>query len=100
NIGDAHSEGFLDIRQKVNEKLKLFVHSGLLIFGADSPDLNTGVNTFANNVRRDDLRLFSWSSRQSASLEIISIEKKYDHAIITAYDQRTTNNTQPISITI
>lgn len=57
SIGEAHSEGFLSIRQKVNEKLNLFVHSGLLIFGADNPDLNSGVNTFTNNVRRrDDLK--------------------------------------------
>ncbi|MBC7886402.1 MAG: bifunctional UDP-N-acetylmuramoyl-tripeptide:D-alanyl-D-alanine ligase/alanine racemase [Ferruginibacter sp.] len=101
SIGDAHSEGFLNIRQKVNEKLKLFVHSGLLIYGADNPDVNAGVNTFANNVRGvDDFKLFSWSSKGAASLQIISIEKKHDQAIITAIDHRAANNNQSISITI
>ena len=61
NIGDAHSEGFLNIRQKINEKLKLFVNSSLLIYNADSPDINEAVNTFANNVRSDSgLQLFTW----------------------------------------
>ena len=32
NIGDAHQENFIDIEQKVNEKLKLFEHSKLLIY--------------------------------------------------------------------
>ncbi|MEP7142206.1 MAG: bifunctional UDP-N-acetylmuramoyl-tripeptide:D-alanyl-D-alanine ligase/alanine racemase [Ferruginibacter sp.] len=101
NIGDAHSEGFLNIRQKVNEKLKLFVHSDLLIYGADNPDVNAGVNVFANNVRSgDDFKLFSWSRKQVASLQIISIEKKYDQAVITANDYGSSNNAGPISITI
>ncbi len=101
NIGDAHNEGFLNIRQKVNEKLKLFVHSNVLIYGADNPDVNTGVNTFANNVRSGgDFQLFFWSSKGAAPLNIISIEKTKDHSIIIANDQRSATSKQPISITI
>jgi alanine racemase len=85
NIGDAHSEGFLNVRQKVNEKLKLFVHSKLLIYDADNPDVNTGVNTFANNVRSGDgFQLFSWSSKEVGTLQIILIEKINTQATITA----------------
>ena len=69
NIGMAHSEGFLNIRQKVNEKLKLFVHSKVLIYNADDPDVNSGVNIFANNVRSDnEFKLFSWCKKDGASL--------------------------------
>ncbi len=101
NIGDAHSEGFLNIRQKVNEKLKLFVRSRALIYGADNPDVNTGVNTFVNNVRnRDDVTLFSWSCKGTALLQISGIEKKNDQAIITAYDYREGNKGRLVSITI
>ena len=101
NIGGAHSEGFLNIRQKTSEKLKLFVHSGLLIYGADGPDVNSGVNDFANITRSgDDCKLFSWSRKGAASLQIISIEKKQGHAIITANDHLSTDNNQSISITI
>jgi alanine racemase len=39
NIGTAHSQQFVDIRQKINEKLKLFVKSKVLIFGRDYGDI-------------------------------------------------------------
>src|SRR4029077_12874509 len=76
NIGDAHSEGFLNIRQKVNEKLKLFVHSGSLIYGADNHEVDSGVNIFAGKVRKEeDFKIFSWKKKGAAALQIISIEK-------------------------
>ena len=77
-IGEAHNEGFLSIRQKINEKLKLFIHSEVLIYCADHPDINEAVNTFKNMVRTgdDDFQLFSWSRKVNATLQIISIEKK------------------------
>jgi len=74
-IGEAHGEGFLNIRQKINEKLKLFVNSEVLIYCADDPDMNEAVNTFKNNVRSgDDFELFSWSKKESATLQIIAAE--------------------------
>ncbi len=101
NIGDAHSEGFLNIRQKVNEKLKLFVRSSSLIYGADNPDVNTGVSTFVNNVRNgDDFTLISWSCKGTASLQISSIEKRNEQAVINAYDYRSGNTGKLVSITI
>ena len=71
-IGEAHSEGFLNIRQKINEKLKLFVNSNVLVYCADDPDMNEAVNAFTNNVRAgDDFELLSWSKKESATLQII-----------------------------
>ena len=89
NIGDAHSEGFLNIRQKINEKLKLFLHSEVLIFNADNPDVNNAVNTFAANVRSaDNFQLFSWSRNTKATLQITSIEKGQGYTVISALDHR------------
>lgn len=85
SIGDAHGEGFLNIRQKINEKLRLFVKAGVLIYCADNPDLNEAVNTFKNNVRGgDDFKLFSWSKKESATLQVISVEKKETQTAISA----------------
>jgi len=85
NIGEAHSEGFLNIRQKINEKLRLFVRSEVLIYNADNPDINEAVNTFTNNVRTDgSLQLFTWGKKETATVQIISIEKKVSYTIITA----------------
>lgn len=74
-IGEAHGEGFLNIRQKINEKLKLFVNSDVLVYCADDPDMNEAVNAFKNNVRTgDSFELFSWSKKESATLQIIATE--------------------------
>ncbi len=40
NIGDAHQEHFVDLRQKVNEKLMLFVKSEVLIFCRDHSEIS------------------------------------------------------------
>ncbi len=100
NIGEAHGEGFLNIRQKINEKLKLFVHSDLLIYCADDPDINDAVNTFKNNVRAgdDDFRLFSWSKKETATLQIISIENKGTQTVITTvFNEKTIKFSIPFS---
>ncbi len=90
NIGEAHSEGFLDIRQKINEKLKLFVHSDVLIYCADDPHINEAVTTFKNNVRNNDLQLFAWSRNTGNTVHIQSIEKANDTTSITFNIQHST----------
>ena len=101
NIGQAHSEGYLNIRQKINEKLKLFLHSGLLIYCADDPDLNGAISTFKNNVRpEDNFELFSWSKNSQATVQITSVEKKDNKTVLIANDQRATDTDRIISITI
>lgn len=101
NIGDAHSEGFNDIRQKVNEKLTLFTGSETLVYGADNANVNTGVHDFTSKVSSShQIGLFSWSRNDTAALRISSIELKFGQAIITAVDRRSNNDAPPISITI
>lgn len=98
NIGEAHSEGFLNIRQKINEKLQLFVHSKLLICGCDHPELNEAVVNFINKVKeKNELQLFSWGKRETASLQILEIEKNANSSLIKATLQK---NNQPLSISI
>ncbi|MFN8242957.1 MAG: bifunctional UDP-N-acetylmuramoyl-tripeptide:D-alanyl-D-alanine ligase/alanine racemase [Ferruginibacter sp.] len=82
-IGEAHSEGFLNIRQKINEKLKLFVNSNILVYKADDPDLNEAVTAFKNNVRPDDaFRLFSWGKSEEAVLQVLAVEQQNGHSTI------------------
>ena len=85
NIGDAHSEGFLNIRQKINEKLRLFVNSKLLIYGADNPELHAAVIEFSTRVKsNNDIQLFSWGANTSNDLQIIKIERLKNFTKITA----------------
>jgi alanine racemase len=80
NIGEAHNEGFLNIRQKINEKLFLFIHSKILIYCRDHSELNECILQFHNQVRRsgapDALKLMSWSSKTAADLKVTAVQKE------------------------
>ena len=99
NIGDAHSEGFLNIRQKINEKLQLFVRSNVLIYGADNLELNETIINFAFKIKdKTPLELFTWGTKETTNLQIISIEKKAGNSIITAnYNDKNTEGQPPTS---
>ena len=79
NIGDAHSEGFMNVRQKINEKLILFRHVKQLIYCHDHSELNTCIVQYMHQVKggrtEDPLQLFTWSQKQDADLRINSITK-------------------------
>lgn len=86
NVGEAHSEGFLNQRQKINEKLVLFRHAQQLIYCSDYPELNECIVQYRNQVKTEDysLQLFTWSHRYEADLRISSVEKEATGTTITA----------------
>ncbi|MEJ7766200.1 MAG: bifunctional UDP-N-acetylmuramoyl-tripeptide:D-alanyl-D-alanine ligase/alanine racemase [Chitinophagaceae bacterium] len=79
NIGEAHSEGFLNIRQKVNEKLQLFKNVSSLVYCKDYPAINEGIASYIRNLRdgttASNIQFFSWSTKTAASLRVTSISK-------------------------
>ncbi|HSC38773.1 MAG TPA: bifunctional UDP-N-acetylmuramoyl-tripeptide:D-alanyl-D-alanine ligase/alanine racemase, partial [Chitinophagaceae bacterium] len=87
NIGEAHSSGFLNIRQKVKEKLQLFKHVDTLIYCGDYPELNEGVADLVQRLRNkpdDKLHLFSWSMKTDATLRVTSLIKDKTYTYIKA----------------
>ncbi len=73
NIGEAHSEGFLNVRQKINEKLLLFRHAEQLIYCRDYPQLNECMVQYWNGAKSiQPLQLFTWSRKSGADLHITS----------------------------
>jgi len=95
NIGEAHNEGFLNIRQKINEKLVLFAKSELLIYCKDYLALNECVLTFHAQFGKKDNQeghqLLSWSRKTDADLRITTVEKSDNHTNIEAlYKQEQT----------
>lgn len=88
NIGEAHNEGFLTIRQKINEKLVLFAKSDILIYCKDYLELNECVLNFHTQIGRRDnqqsLQLLAWSRKTDADLRIISVDKDQTHTRIDA----------------
>lgn len=87
NIGEAHSSGFLNIRQKVKEKLQLFKHVDTLVYCSDYPELNEGVADLVQRLRNkpdDKLHLFSWSMKTDATLRVTSLIKDKSYTYIKA----------------
>lgn len=99
NVGEAHNEGFLNVRQKVNEKLILFMKSDVLIYCKDYLALNECVNNFHHLVgkreRDNDLQLLTWSRKTDADLKVISVDKDQQRTRIDALYKQ-----EPVHITI
>jgi Alr-MurF fusion protein len=87
NVGEAHSEGFLNLRQKVKEKLQLFKHVQTFIYCSDYPEINEGLADVVQRLRNkpdDKLNVFSWSTKTDATLRIISLLKDESFTYMTA----------------
>lgn len=90
NIGEAHSEGFLNSRQKINEKLILFNRAKTLVYCKDHHELNECVLQYCHQVRNDSshpLTLFTWSQKSEATLRITDIAKEANGTLITGIYQ-------------
>jgi alanine racemase len=57
NIGDAHSEGFANDVEKLQEKLKLFTHCKQLVYCKDALPTRVNIKILINTYTQ----LFSWS---------------------------------------
>lgn len=88
NIGEAHSEGFLNDRQKIKEKLLLFRHAKQLVYCKDYQELNQCIVEYARHIKNDTdnngLQLFSWSYKKDADLVVKSVAKNAGSATINA----------------
>jgi len=84
NIGEAHSEGFLNNRQKIKEKLMLFRHARQLVYCKDHHELNQGIVEYVRNIREDNnLQLFTWSQKKGGDLWVKEIVKSPGKTTIT-----------------
>lgn len=99
NIGEAHGEGFLNVRQKINEKLQLFAFSNHIIYCKDYEELHNAAVNFKSKIANDGnderFNLFSWSFKNEANLKINEIISEGMKSTIHA-----TFNDNSISITI
>lgn len=99
NIGEAHSEGFLNLRQKINEKLTLFRHVRHLIYCSDHTEINECILQYRNQLlpdQKEGQQLFTWSRKQGASLRILHEQRETQRTIIDAiYQEQTIRITIP-----
>lgn len=75
NIGAAHSEGFSDQKEKIAEKIKLFRKAETVIYCKDNSEVDKAfkLSKFYEVARP---KLFTWSTKKKADLQIININKK------------------------
>ena len=73
HIGNAHAEGFSDIREKIKEKLKLFSHAKLIILSGD--DLMVMDEAKKLILENATLRLFVTGSDSHSDLQITQVQK-------------------------
>ncbi|MCL2026875.1 MAG: bifunctional UDP-N-acetylmuramoyl-tripeptide:D-alanyl-D-alanine ligase/alanine racemase [Bacteroidales bacterium] len=79
NIGSAHNEGFLNLTQKIAEKLRLFTKVEHLIYCADHIEIKDRINSL-ESFR--DVKFFTWGRKfQDVDLYIQS-EKEVDAGIL------------------
>lgn len=98
NIGEAHSEGFLNMRQKIKEKLMLFRHSRQLVYCKDHQELNQCIVEYVRQIKgseEEDLQLFTWSQKKEADLRIHEVKKELTTTTIHAE-----YNGEKLSVTI
>lgn len=77
NLGDAHQENFGSLKQKAQEKLKLFTTSEVLIYNKDNKLLDIAIAQSGVEAG-----LFSWGKSKEAAVRIIKIEKGTDNTLI------------------
>ncbi len=86
NIGDAHQEGFISTKQKIEEKLLLFTKSKKLVYNEDSPAIAEVAEEFCviNGIQP-----FNWSFKNKQAAILFSVKKEMEFTEVNA----TYNNT-------
>lgn len=77
NLGDAHQENFNGLKQKCDEKLRLFVHAEVLIYCSDSKLVEIAIAQSGFKGK-----LFSWGKSKNATIQILGIDKSTSKANI------------------
>jgi alanine racemase len=81
NIGQAHNENFISLKQKASEKLKLFSKVKKLFFCSDYPDI---VGAFNECAWKLGVETCTWGSGENNNLQIVDVKLSGNHTEIKA----------------
>jgi len=95
SIGEAHNGGFVDIKQKILEKLQLFAICKYLIYCRESIDDHMDIEEIKSNLFQQNITLFSWSRETNATLKVLA-EMKSENTTQVFFTYK--NNNYSISI--
>ncbi len=76
NIGPAHDEGFKNTREKIAEKLNLFLHTDIVFYRKDHAEVHLAIS----ELRK---KRFCWSTQGPADVQILKIAKQSTESKIT-----------------
>ena len=81
NIGQAHGENFINLKQKVGEKLTLFSQVDTLIYNTDQKDVQEIIIKSGIHKR---INAFSWGKQDDCNLKINEVKKSNTDTLINA----------------
>jgi alanine racemase len=84
NIGEAHNDGFLNLKHKAKEKLTLFTKSDRLIYSKDHAEINQALTEINALKGIDAIPVFTWSQHSDADVRVTSILQQNNHSYISA----------------
>ncbi len=88
NIGEAHSEGFESVYQKVNEKARLFSASDTVFYCSDEQPIESTIKEFQKKLSAQTnskaFNILTWGKTGSTFLRIINIRKDQEISIVEA----------------
>lgn len=85
NIGEAHSEGFSSITQKLAEKIRLFANCKKIIYCKDhTVPQQLDIEGEHRDLFHEQAEFFSWSKHYPAWLKITDVKKQNTRAVVSA----------------
>jgi Alr-MurF fusion protein len=84
NIGEAHSEGFNTVADKVNEKTNLFVYTPIVIYCKDESIIDEALTALQ---QKNKTTLFSWGLKEGAVLYVTAVQVQPFNTVIKALYQ-------------
>jgi alanine racemase len=87
NIGSAHDEGFLNLEQKINEKLQLFKNSKVIVYQKNEI-VDFCLNAFLDQNQVKERIVFSWSFTDKTADVFISKKENTNEKTIIQYQYK------------
>jgi len=81
NIGEAHSEGFENIADKISEKIKLFTNSNTVVYCKDEAPVDEAMLQLQ---QKNNALLFTWGQHADATLCITNVQVQPFNTVIKA----------------
>ncbi len=84
NLGEAHQEGFTGLKQKADEKVKLFRNADVIIYNSDNKLIEIAI--IQANLKAD---LFSWGKKPSSRVQLLDVARDGNVVLSLKYQNQT-----------